>query len=1466
MTSLVSASQVVTGQVQSLDSVRAHALPSDAMIFASGTKVQPANQNPGSYNLVESANALTLTTTGSVPVVTQSPFADLYKEGSLYFNGTVGNYVSATATGLSTTQWNTTGLTVEAWVNYTTFAGAASQSGSSNQPNLLGFGGFSWQFGSNISGNASFYYWTNGTTPVTYMATTPLSTNTWNHITFTCTSSGTGYMFINGVQSQILTNTNGTISGPASTVSITGTPTLSGSTLYLNQNIGGTAGVSGYVADVRVVTGAALYTSGFTVPSAPLSTSATGVTQFLLRAGQNSPTIQSGALTFDRGLKQFMNFGPLTFNAATQGFCAIFKFKLTGVISDFEYLWNMTGGTPRFAFLRLASTNTWYAVYRGSAGPEVSTGTVTIPQNTTAVIAVNYNPFVGTNGTLSIWLNGVSVSSVAMGSSTPTDFTATSGTLIGNIGTETFSANIFAFYNRSLSNVEIYNSFLALNTNTVNAPIEIGDVNGTPALSIAGDGRVNVTKLGQTSNVLPWPPAAMTGYVTSINGQNYVASASNELSSSYVAWFAFDKTVNLSNQWASPVAYNTSSPYNYTGTVTTTDVNGSVYSGEWLQIQLPSSILLSSYTIAPSPGSASTQGPQKFNVLGSRDGVNWFLVDSRSGITNWANGVTQTFSLASSPSQAFSYYRIITTVLNGGQVVAIAEWTLYGTADTAQPLTVAQPVTLSYGAQTASLTGIAGDRFVPQDFSSSGLNIPAYVVSNTATVANTVAFSSFGPFAGEGSVYFPCPYTTTLNQCGAYINFGTSTPPNFTPVSTPFTIEGWVYVLGAPGDVSYYTFLEHGSPNSGAGSAYDMASYVYNNLFYLTIGGVSPSSVSASGLVYNAWNHVSGCWNGTNTIYASVNGTVVSQAVTGTPTFNSAYSFLVGAQGGAYNMRGYIACARVIRGLALYTASFTPPTAPLQPIQGTTQAGLPYGTVLLLRNAPAPGRVLTQKFAGINSFTGPAGSTSSANSLAFPPAAMTGYSTSLSSGYGQGTYVASASVERTGTAWNVFNKNFSISNFWQVNPFPTTTNTVDVNGNVYNGDWVQLQMPVSIVLSSYLINGTNSNQPAAWTILGSRDGTNWYLVNSQTYNIPSTSNVTFQVSSSQAFSYFRYVYQASQGTYPVVCQLVFNGTIEGPVISQDGRLGLGVSAPTQTLEVAGNSIVYGRVGVGTTNPPYPLSVYAPGSSSTIPGQFLTPNLTTGGAYSGIVIGTSYASYQSGLLAFFNNGSNSSNVVSVGMVGGMAIYSTITGIGINTASPGYPLDVNTGGNTAFRLQSGAGVGANPVGMLISCYNDSTKDCGIRNNNAQLDFLSSSANGTGVFNFYSGASGAYTTRLAGFSAAITGGATTLSVDANGYIIRTPSDERLKSNIQGITYGLDTVNTLRPVCYEWKDPETYGSGRQLGMIAQEVQQIVPECVSGGVTLSLDYQKLVPVLTKAIQELSARVASLEQQLASTQ
>ena len=207
------------------------------------------------------------------------------------------------------------------------------------------------------------------------------------------------------------------------------------------------------------------------------------------------------------------------------------------------------------------------------------------------------------------------------------------------------------------------------------------------------------------------------------------------------------------------------------------------------------------------------------------------------------------------------------------------------------------------------------------------------------------------------------------------------------------------------------------------------------------------------------------------------------------------------------------------------------------------------------------------------------------------------------------------------------------------------------------------------------------------------------------------------------------------------------------------------------------------------------------------------------------------------------------------------------VGIGTTNPGYPLDVLSSSTSLFRIQSYN----DPAIMVISTYFDTTKDCAIRNSNGQLGFTASSTPGTPYIKFFSGASGAFTNLLGGFSSTLTGGATTLSVDANGYIIRTPSDERLKSNIRAISYGLSDVEKLAPVCYEWKSPDTYGVGRQLGMIAQEVQQIIPECVSGGETLSLDYQKLVPVLTKAIQELSAenkaleaRLAALEQSLAT--
>ena len=90
---------------------------------------------------------------------------------------------------------------------------------------------------------------------------------------------------------------------------------------------------------------------------------------------------------------------------------------------------------------------------------------------------------------------------------------------------------------------------------------------------------------------------------------------------------------------------------------------------------------------------------------------------------------------------------------------------------------------------------------------------------------------------------------------------------------------------------------------------------------------------------------------------------------------------------------------------------------------------------------------------------------------------------------------------------------------------------------------------------------------------------------------------------------------------------------------------------------------------------------------------------------------------------------------------------------------------------------------------------------------------------------------------------------------------SDERLKSNIQTIESGLSKVEQLRGVTYVRDDIKD--GGQQLGVIAQEVEKILPQVVLTAKdemkTKSVDYGRLTGVLIEAVKELSARVKELE-------
>jgi hypothetical protein len=110
---------------------------------------------------------------------------------------------------------------------------------------------------------------------------------------------------------------------------------------------------------------------------------------------------------------------------------------------------------------------------------------------------------------------------------------------------------------------------------------------------------------------------------------------------------------------------------------------------------------------------------------------------------------------------------------------------------------------------------------------------------------------------------------------------------------------------------------------------------------------------------------------------------------------------------------------------------------------------------------------------------------------------------------------------------------------------------------------------------------------------------------------------------------------------------------------------------------------------------------------------------------------------------------------------------------------------------------------------------------------------------------------------------GGATNLSVDANGAIIRDPSDERLKTNVQEISGALEMVLALRGVRYEWLDTERFGTQSEVGFLAQEVDLVVPEVVQkGGDYWSLNTKNLVAVVVEAIQEIWQTISGHEDRL----
>ena len=170
------------------------------------------------------------------------------------------------------------------------------------------------------------------------------------------------------------------------------------------------------------------------------------------------------------------------------------------------------------------------------------------------------------------------------------------------------------------------------------------------------------------------------------------------------------------------------------------------------------------------------------------------------------------------------------------------------------------------------------------------------------------------------------------------------------------------------------------------------------------------------------------------------------------------------------------------------------------------------------------------------------------------------------------------------------------------------------------------------------------------------------------------------------------------------------------------------------------------------------------------------------------------------------------------------------------------------------------------------------------------VASPSSGVGIKNIYS-ATDPYISIVGAGSTAATNGLLIYSTGAAAYrfyvglggtvnatstTITAISDQRLKENIRDIDTGLSAIMALKPRRFDWKEGKGQDKKDAAGFIAQEFEDVFPECVGASMAgadgieyKNINHETLIPTLVKAIQEqqtlitaLTTRITALEAQI----
>ena len=337
--------------------------------------------------------------------------------------------------------------------------------------------------------------------------------------------------------------------------------------------------------------------------------------------------------------------------------------------------------------------------------------------------------------------------------------------------------------------------------------------------------------------------------------------------------------------------------------------------------------------------------------------------------------------------------------------------------------------------------------------------------------------------------------------------------------------------------------------------------------------------------------------------------------------------------------------------------------------------------------------------------------------------------------------------------------------------------------------------------------------------------------------------------------------------------------------ADNNRVGIGTASPSHTLDVSGTARFTGAtlgvscattladsVVIGTTDSTFSTSVFTVTTSVTSAGNTVF-NLDAGGNLSmdgGITLGSAITGNSSYISA--------GRAATQASVGGTSdiVFDTVhasSGITLNTSTGVFTLEANktywlaasvnfntfseADGGIAYEWVDSSNNALNGTDAVVIRY-------ATANTSQQpvATAIVSTSSSTGVKLRTNSATG---------TASVVAGRSSASILQIGTTNPSlSSDRRLKKDIETLAPISDDLARLQPVLFDWRSEEYpnlgLGTGRQLGLVAQDVEKVLPQLVTEGADgfKRVSYEHIPMLLLQGMREQQARITELGQQNAA--